>query len=142
VQFSLNKGIRWHTIVRHSPILSINTPTMTRKCIPLYKHVVNGNITFWEKRRSYTLITSLCSSYIYMGNCKMTTIKSGPPTCSSSILTSSIRQVSQIMSLTSSVHLLWLHSPLFSIPVDIKHVSGPNFIKMIHTSPPPIISWV
>jgi hypothetical protein len=53
--------------VRHSLILSGNTPPMTRKCIPLYKPVVNGNITFWGKRRSYTLITSLCSSYRHKG---------------------------------------------------------------------------
>jgi hypothetical protein len=46
------------------------------------------------------------------------------------------------MSLTASVDLLWLHSPLCSIPVDMKHLSGPNFINKIQTSPPPIISWV
>jgi hypothetical protein len=142
VQFSLNMVIWWHTIVRHSQILSGNTPPMTRKCIPLYKPVVNGNITFWERRRSYTLITSLCSSYRHRGNCRMTTIRSGPPTCNSSISTSSIRHVSQIVSLTASVDLLWLHSPLCSIPVDMKHLSGPNFISKIQTSPPPIISWV
>jgi hypothetical protein len=52
-----------NTIVRHSEILSGNTPPMIRKCIPLYKHVVNGNITFLERRRSSTLITSLYSLY-------------------------------------------------------------------------------
>jgi hypothetical protein len=92
-----NMVIWWHTIVRHSQILSENTPPMTRKCIPLYKLVVNGNITFWERRRSSTLITSLCSSYRHRGNCRTTTIKSGPPTCNSSISTSSIRHGSQIM---------------------------------------------
>jgi hypothetical protein len=101
--FSLNMGIMWHTIVRHSPILSENTLPMTRKCIPSYNLVVNGNITFWEKRRSYTLITSLCSSYKHRGNCRTTTIRSGPPTYNSSISTSSIRQVSPILSLTASV---------------------------------------
>jgi hypothetical protein len=45
----------------HSLILSVNTPSMTSKCIPFYKHVVEGNITFWRQRRSYTLITSLYS---------------------------------------------------------------------------------
>jgi hypothetical protein len=35
------------------------------------------------------------------------------------------------MSLTTSVDLLWLHSPLCSIPVDMKHLSGPNFISKI-----------
>jgi hypothetical protein len=98
--------------VRHSHILSRNTPPMTRKCIPLYKPVINGNITFWERRRSSTLITSLCSSYRHKGSCRMTTIRSGPPTCSSSISTSSIRHGAQIMSLTASVDLPWLHSPL------------------------------
>jgi hypothetical protein len=141
-QLSLNTGIRWHTIVRHSPILSENIPPMTRKCIPLYKPVVNGNITFWGKRRSYTLITSLCSSYRHIGNCRTTTIRSGPPTCNNSISTSGIRQVSPIMSLTTSVDLLWLHSPLCSIPMDMKHLSGPNFINKIRTSPPHISSWV
>jgi hypothetical protein len=142
VQFSLNMGIRWHTIVRHSLMLSVNTPPMTRKCIPLYKPVVNGNITFWGQRRSYTLITSLCSSYRHRGNCRMTAIRSGPPTCNSSISTSSIRHVSPIVSLTASVGLLWLHLPLCSIPVDMKHRSGPNFTSKIQTSPPHISSWV
>jgi hypothetical protein len=42
------------------------------------------------------------------------------------------------MSLTASVDLPWLHSPLCSIPVDMRHLSGPNFINKIQTSPPPI----
>jgi hypothetical protein len=128
--------------VRHSQILSGNTSLMTRKCIPLHKLIINGNITFWEKRRSYTLITSLCSSYRHRGNCRTTAIRSGPPTCNSSISTSSIRHVSQIMSLIASVNLLWLHSPLCSIPVDMKHQSGPKFINKIWTSPPPIRYWL
>jgi hypothetical protein len=33
------------------------------------------------------------------------------------------------MSLTASVDLPWLHSPLCSIPVDMRHLSGPNFIR-------------
>jgi hypothetical protein len=115
---------------------------MKRKCIPLYKPVVNGNIIFWEKIRSYTLITSLYSSYRHKGNCKTTAIRSGPPTCNSSISTSSIRHVSPIVSMTASVDLLWFHSPLCSIPVDMKHPSGPNFISKIQTSPPHISCWV
>jgi hypothetical protein len=134
--------IRWHTIVRHSLILFGNTPPMIKKCIPLYKHVINGHITLWERRRSSTLITSLCSSYKHRGNCRRIDIISGPPTCNNSISTSSIRQGSQIVSLTASVDLLWLHSPLCSIPVDMRHLRGPNFISKIRTSPPPIISWV
>jgi hypothetical protein len=142
VQFSLNMGTQWHTIVRHSLILSRNTPPMTRKCIPLYKPVINGNITFWGKRRLYTLITTLCSSYRHMGNCRMTTIISGPLTCNSFISTSSIRQVSPIMSLIALVGLLCLHSPLCSIPVDMKPLSGPHFISKIQTSPPHVSSLV
>ena len=103
--------IRWNTIVRHSHILSINTPPIKSKCITLYKPVVNGNITFWERRRSYTLIISLCSSYRHRGNCRTTTIRSGPPTCNNFMSTSSIRHVSQIVSMTALVDLLWLHSP-------------------------------
>jgi len=36
--------------MRYSLILSGNTPPMIRKCIPLYKPVINGNITFRERR--------------------------------------------------------------------------------------------
>jgi len=36
---------------------------MTRGCIPLYKPLDNGNITFSRRRQSSTLITSLCSLY-------------------------------------------------------------------------------
>jgi hypothetical protein len=128
--------------VRHSQIVSGNTPPMTRKCIPLYKSVIDGNITLWERRQSYTLIRSLCNSYRHRGNCKTTSIRSVPPTCISSISTSSIRHASQIVSLTTSVDLLWLHSPLCCIPVDMKHLSGPTFISKIRSSPSPISSWV
>jgi hypothetical protein len=142
VSFSLNMIIQWHTTVRHSQILSENTPPMTWKCIPLYKPVINGNITFWERRRSSTLNTSLCSSYKHRGSCRMTAIRSGTPTCNSSISTSSIRQGEKIMSLTSLVDLSWLHSPLCSIPMDMRHWSGPNFINKIRILPTPIKSWV
>jgi hypothetical protein len=128
--------------VRHSHILSENTTPMTRKSIPLYKPVVNGNITFWERRRSSKLIKSLCSSYIHRGNYKMIAIRNGPPTYNNSISTSSIRQGYQIMSLTASVDLMWFHSPLCSLPVDMRHLSGPNFINKIQISTPPINSWV
>jgi hypothetical protein len=128
--------------VRHSQIMSGNTQPMTRKCIPLYKPVSNGNITFWERRQSSTLIASPCSSYRHMGNYRTTTIRSGPPICSSSISTSSIRQGAQIVLLTASVDLPWLHSPRCSIHMDMRHLSGPNFISKIQTSPSPISSWV
>jgi hypothetical protein len=122
-------------------MLFINTSPMIRKCIPLYKPTVNGNITFWGQRRSYTLITSLCSSYRHKGNYRMTTIRSGPPTCNSSISTSSIKHVSPIVSLNALVRLLWLHLPLCCIPMDMKHQSGPNFTNKIRTSPPLDINY-
>jgi hypothetical protein len=128
--------------VRHSKILSGNTPPMKNKCIPLFKHVVSGNITFWERRQSSTLITSLCSSYRHKGSCRMTAIKSGPHTYNSSISTSSIKQGAKILSMTVSVAHLFLHSPQCSIPMGMRHLSGPNFISVTLTSPPPISSWV
>jgi hypothetical protein len=134
--------IRWHTIVRHSQILSGNTPPMKMKSIPLYNIVVNGNITFSERKQSSTLITSLCSSYKHMGNCKMVAIRSGPSTYKSSISTSSIIHGYQIMLLIASIDLPWLHSALCSIPVHMRHLSGPKFINKIQTFPPPINSWV
>jgi hypothetical protein len=141
-QLSLNKGTRWHTIVRHSLILFVNNPPMTRKCIPLYNPIVNGNITFWGQRRSYTLIKIFCSPYRHRGNCRMIAIRSGPPTRNSSISTSSLRHVSPIVSLIASFNLLWFHLPLCSIPVYMKHRSGSNFTNKIQTSPAHIISWV
>jgi hypothetical protein len=42
-----------HLVAYHSETLSHtvqNNPPMTRKCIPLYKPDVNGNITFYKKR--------------------------------------------------------------------------------------------
>jgi hypothetical protein len=128
--------------VRHSHILSENTPPMTRKCIPFYKPVVNGNITFWERIRSSSMITNLYSSYRHKGSCRRTSIRSGPPTCNSSISISSIIQGAQIVSLITSFDLPWLHSPMCSSPVDMRHLSGPKFINKIQNSPPPISSWV
>jgi hypothetical protein len=128
--------------VRHSHILFENTPPMTNRCIPSYKSVINGNIIFWGMRRSSTLITRLCNSYRHRGNCRTTTIGSGPPTYRNSISKLSIKQGSQIMSLTASIDLPWMPSPLCPIPVYMRHLSGPNFIRKIRTSPPPIISWV
>jgi hypothetical protein len=46
------------------------------------------------------------------------------------------------MSLTTLVDLPWLHSPSCSIPMGMRHLSGPKFIIKIQTFPPPIISWV
>jgi hypothetical protein len=76
------------------------------------------------------------------GKLRTTAIRSGPPTCNSFISTSSIRQVSPIVLLIASVTSLWLHSPLCSIPMDMKPLSGPNFISKIWNSPPHKSSWV
>jgi hypothetical protein len=38
--------------------------------------------------------------------------------------------------------LMLFHSPPCSIPMGMRHLSGPNFISKILTSPPPINSWV
>jgi hypothetical protein len=46
------------------------------------------------------------------------------------------------MSLAASVTLLLFHSQQCSIPMGMRHLSGPNFISMTLTSPPPIRSWV
>jgi hypothetical protein len=46
------------------------------------------------------------------------------------------------MSLNASVALSLLHSPQCSIYVDMMHMSGPKFISVTLTSPPPISSWV
>jgi hypothetical protein len=77
-----------------------------------------------------------------MGSCRTTAIRSGWPICNSFISTSSIRHGAQIVLLTTSVDLPWLHSPLWSICMDMWHLSGPKFFSKIRTSPPPIISWV
>jgi hypothetical protein len=42
-----------HSMAYHSETLSDTVykyPIMKRKCIPLYKLIINGNITFWERR--------------------------------------------------------------------------------------------
>jgi hypothetical protein len=102
-------GHLWPIIVRHYQIPSISTPLTTKKCTPLYKPATSGGITFSGRRQSSTLIISLCSSCRHKENCRMTTIRSGPHTCSSSISTSSIRQGAPTTSLTASVDLQLQH---------------------------------
>jgi hypothetical protein len=46
------------------------------------------------------------------------------------------------MSLTTSLDLPLPHSPRCSIPVGMRHLSGPNFISVKLTSPTPISSWI
>ena len=115
---------------------------MTNKCIPLYKPTNNRSTTFSGRRQSSTLIISLYSSCRHKENCRTTSIKCGPHTCNGFISTSNIRQGAPIMSLTASVDLPCLHSPSCSIHVGMTHLSGPNFINKMQTSPPPISSWV
>ena len=79
---------------------------MIRRCIPLYKPVDNGSITFSKRRRSSTLITSCYNSYKHRENYRMTAIKSGPHICNSSTSTSNTRKVAPIGSLIASVGAL------------------------------------
>jgi hypothetical protein len=90
-QFSLSTDTPWPIIVRHYQMSSISTLLMTKKCTPLCKPATSGGITFSGRRQSSTPIISHCSSCRHKENCRMTTIRSGPHTCSSSISTSSIR---------------------------------------------------
>jgi hypothetical protein len=114
---------------------------MTNKCILLCKPTVNGSITFWERRQSSTLIISLCNSYRHRGSYITIAIKSGPHTYNSSISTSSKRRGAKIVSLTPSFALPLLHSPQCSIPVGMRHLSGPKFISVTFTSLTPIKYW-
>ena len=139
VQFPLSMDIPWPIIVRHYQILSVSTPLTTNKCTPLYKPTAIGGITFSGRRKSSTLIISLCSSYRHKGSCRTTTIKSGPHTYISSISTSSIRQGA------NRVTDYLIQPPVVALTT-VLHSCGheayewPNFISKIQTSPPPIIS--
>jgi hypothetical protein len=134
-----------HPVAYHSETLSDTLrkyPTYDKEIDSIVQSCRQWKHKFWERRRSSTLIKIPCSSYRHRGNCRMDTIISGSPTCNSSISTSSIRHGAQIVSLNSSVDLPLLHSPLCSIPVDMRHLSGPNFIQKIQTSKALISSWV
>jgi hypothetical protein len=104
-QFSLNTTTSWPIIVRHYWMSSISTLLMTKKCNPLCKPVASGGITFLGRRQSSTLIISHCSSCLHKENCRMTTIRSGPHTCSSSTSTSSMKHEVPIKSLIASTDL-------------------------------------
>jgi hypothetical protein len=91
VSFSLNMATPWRIIVRHYQMLSVSTLLMTKKCTPLCKPAASGDITFWGRRQSSTLITSHYSSCRPKENCRMTAIRSGPHTYNSSTSTSSIK---------------------------------------------------
>jgi hypothetical protein len=114
---------------------------MTRKCTPLYNLVVNGNITFWERRQSSTLITSLCSSY-KQGKLQNDHHQKWSTYLQQFHINIKYKKGRKIVSLTSSIDLSWLHSPLWSIPVGMMNLIGPNFINKIRTFPRPISSWV
>jgi hypothetical protein len=92
-------------LVRHYQISSVSTLLTIKKCTPLCNPIASGGITFSGRRQSSTLIISLCSSCRHNENCRMTAIKSGPHTCSSSTSTSSIRHEVPIGSLISSTNL-------------------------------------
>jgi hypothetical protein len=89
--FSLNMATPWRIIVRHYQMLFVSTLLTTKKCTPLCKPAASGDITFWGRRQSSTLITSHYSSCRPKENCRMTTIRSGPHTYNSSTSTSSIK---------------------------------------------------
>jgi hypothetical protein len=84
-------GHPWRIIVRHYQMLSVSTLLTTKKCTPLCKPAASGDITFWGRRQSSTLITSHYNSCRPKENCRMTAIRSGPHTYNSSTSTSSIK---------------------------------------------------
>jgi hypothetical protein len=109
--FSLNTTTPWHIIVRHYQMLSVSTLLTTKKCTPLCKPAASGDITFLGRRQSSTLIISHYSSCRPKENCRMTAIRSGPHTCSSSTSTSSIKQEVPTELLIASADLQSRHSP-------------------------------
>jgi hypothetical protein len=83
-----------HLVEYHSETLSdlsISTLLMIKKCTPLCNITPSGDIIFLGRRQSSTLITRHYASCRLKENCKMTTIRSGPHTYSSSTSTSSIK---------------------------------------------------
>jgi hypothetical protein len=103
-----------HPVAYHSETLSdmsVSTLLTTKKCTPLCKPVASGDITFLGGRQSSTLIISHCSSCRHKENCRMTTIKSGPHTCSNSTSTSSIKHEAPTTSLIASADHQSRHSP-------------------------------
>jgi hypothetical protein len=102
--FSLSMATPWPIIVRHYLILSVSTLLTTKKCTPLCKHAASGDITFLGRRQSSTLIISHCSSCRHREKYRMTTIKSGPHTCSNSTSKSSIKQEAPIALLIASAN--------------------------------------
>ena len=111
-QFLLNRGIDWHITLRHYLTQYGIIPIMTKKCIPLWKLVDNGRITFWGRKQSSTQSTGPYSSYRHKGSCRMIAIRSGPHICNSFIWTSSTRRVAPIMLQTASAdHRSWRSIP-------------------------------
>ena len=74
--------IQWPTTMGHSLTRIFITPIFIRRCTPLYKHVDNGSITFWERKGASTLITSYCNSCRHKETYIMIVIISGPHICS------------------------------------------------------------
>jgi hypothetical protein len=87
-----------HPMAYHSETLSDvvhKYPTYDKEMYSIVQACANGDITFLGRRQSSTLIISHCSSCRHKENCRMTTIRSGPHTCSNSTSTSSIKQKHQ-----------------------------------------------
>jgi hypothetical protein len=86
-------------------------PTYDKEMYSIVQAYPSGDITFSGRRQSSTWIISHYSSCRHKENCRMTTIRSGPHTCSSYISTSSIKQAVPTESLIVSANLQSQHSP-------------------------------
>jgi hypothetical protein len=97
-----------HLMAYHSETLSDTIhkyPTYNKEMYSIVQACHQWRHYILGRRQSSTLIISLYSSCRHKENCRMTTIRSGPHTCSSSISTSSIRQGAPTTSLTASFDL-------------------------------------
>jgi hypothetical protein len=139
--FSLNTATPWNIIMRHYHMLSVSTLIMKNKCTPLCKTIASGDITFWGRRQSSTLITRHYSSCRPKENCRMTAIKSGPHTYNSSTSTSSIKREVPNELLISLVNLQSQNSPKCLTLASMRPLDGPTSMRQTLTSPPPTKCW-
>jgi hypothetical protein len=103
-----------HPVAYHSETLLdvvCKYPTYKNKMYSIVKSYHSGDITFLGRRQSSTLIISHYSSCRNKENCRMTTIRSGPHTCSNSTSTSSIKHEAPTMSMIASTDCQSRHSP-------------------------------
>jgi hypothetical protein len=112
-QFSLSMDSPWTIIIRHYHMSFIRTLITKNKCTPFCKPDTHEGITFSRRRQSSTLIISCCSSCRHRENCRMTSIRSGPHTCISSISTSYKRHESPTVSFLASFAYNFHHSSQF-----------------------------